>query len=182
MTAESIDEKMKKAHEAFEKELNGIRSGRAHPNFLDRVSVKVYGRKMSLNQVASIRAEDAKTLVVSAWDASQVAAIESGISEANLGLNPQTNGSDIRVSLPAMSDQTRQDFVKLAHKVAEKARVSIRHVREEARKYNLKQEKDHLISEDDRRREDKLIQERTDHWIKAIDVRLADKEKDLTQI
>ncbi|WP_370981526.1 ribosome recycling factor [Agaribacterium sp. ZY112] len=179
---EEAQTRMTKSIEALGVAFNKIRTGRAHPSILDGVKVSYYGSESPLSQVANVSVLDARTLSISAWDKSMVPEIEKAIMKSDLGLNPATTGELIRVPMPALTEETRKDFIKHARSEAETARVAIRNIRRDA----LGQVKDLLkekeISEDEDRRAADDIQKITDKNIKQVDADLSVKEKDLMEI
>jgi ribosome recycling factor len=189
MEAEVIDDikkdatvRMGKSVEALNQELAKLRTGRAHPSLLDHVTVSYYGSDVPLNQVANINVEDARTLAVSPWEQNMVAPVEKAILNSDLGLNPNTAGNVIRVPLPPLTEERRKDMIRIVRQEAERARVAVRNIRRDAN-HNLKElVKDKLISEDDERRGEEIIQKLTDQHVKEIDELLEKKEADLMEI
>jgi ribosome recycling factor len=177
-----IKKRMEGALGAFKQELQGLRTGRASANLLEPVIVSAYGSDMPLNQVASVSVPEPRLIVVNVWDRGLSAAVDKAIRDANLGVNPVTEGQIIRVPIPALSQERRQELVKLAHKYAEHARVSIRNVRRDGMDKLKKMEKDKEISEDEHRSWSEKIQTMTDAHIKDADGLLAAKEKDVMQV
>ena len=178
----SAEQKMHRAIEAFKGELKKLRSGRAHPSLLEHVMVSYYGNETALPRVANVTIEDARTLVVTPWDKSMIGAIEKAIMTADLGLNPATSGTIIRVPLPALTEQRRKDMVKIVRQEAEQAKISIRNVRRDANTETKSLLKDKLITEDDERRAEESIQKLTDQQIKMIETLVAEKEQDLMSV
>ncbi len=174
--------KMDKALEAFTRELSSLRTGRASQSFLDPVQVEAYGSKMGLAHVATISVLDARTLSINVWDQNMVGAVEKGIMESNLGLNPQTEGAVMRITLPELNEERRRELVKVAGKYAENGRISVRNIRREGMDNLKKMEKASDISEDEMHRNADKLQKLTDDFISKIDKALADKEKDMLQI
>ncbi|WP_296806728.1 ribosome recycling factor [Thiocapsa sp.] len=175
-------ERMAKSVEALSHELAKIRTGRAHPSLLDHVMVSYYGSEMPIRQVANVSAEDARTLAVTPWERNMVQAVEKAIMQSDLGLNPNTAGTVIRVPMPALTEERRRDLIKVARNEAEQARVAVRNIRRDAN-HDLKELlKDKMISEDDERRGQELVQKLTDQYIKDVDAVLAEKEADLMSI
>jgi ribosome recycling factor len=166
----------------FKQELQGLRTGRASASLLEPVQVPAYGNDMPLNQVASISVPEPRLIVVNVWDRSLSTAVEKAIRDANLGVNPQAEGQVIRVPIPALTQERRQELVKLAHKYAEQARVSIRNVRRDGMDKLKKMEKDGDISEDEHRDWSEKIQAMTDAHTKEVDTTLASKEKDIMTV
>ena len=174
--------RMGKSVEALGHELAKLRTGRAHPSLLDHVMVSYYGSDVPLNQVANINVEDARTLTVSPWEQAMVAPVEKAIMNSDLGLNPNTAGNLIRVPLPPLTEERRKDMIRIVRQEAEQARVAVRNIRRDANQ-NLKNlVKEKLISEDDERRGEEIIQKLTDQHVKEIDGLLEKKESDLMEI
>ncbi|MES2607303.1 MAG: ribosome recycling factor [Pseudomonadota bacterium] len=176
------DRKMESGIEALNRELSGIRAGRASPNLLDPVKVDAYGSMMPLNQVGTVSVPEARLLIVQVWDKGLVKSVEKAIRDANLGVDPAADGQNVRVPIPAMNEQRRQELAKLAGKYAEDARISIRNIRRDAMDTLKKLEKDKEISEDELHRISADVQTMTDDHIKKIDEHLAAKQKDITQV
>ncbi|WP_296702721.1 ribosome recycling factor [Thiocapsa sp. UBA6158] len=175
-------ERMAKSVDALSHELAKIRTGRAHPSLLDHVMVSYYGSEMPIRQVANVSAEDARTLAVTPWERNMVQAVEKAIMQSDLGLNPNTAGTVIRVPMPALTEERRRDLIKVARNEAEQARVAVRNIRRDAN-HDLKElVKDKMISEDEERRGQELVQKLTDQYIKDVDAVLAEKEADLMSI
>ena len=177
-----IDKRMHASIDALKRELIGLRTGRAHANLLDPVQVMVYGSRMPLNQVASVSVPEPRMISVQVWDRSNVMAVDKAIREANLGLNPITDGQVLRLPIPALTAERRQDLVKLAHKYAEQSKVAIRNVRREAMDLLKKLEKDGKMSQDDHRGHSEKVQELTDRLIKEVDTTLAAKEAEIQKV
>lgn len=173
---------MAKAIEALDSAFNRIRTGRANPSLLDTVSVDYYGSDVPISQVANISVEDGRTLSINPWEKPMVPAIEKAILKSDLGLNPSTSGGTIRISMPALTEETRRDLVKVAKAEAEKARISVRNHRRDANATVKELLKDKEISEDDARQEEETIQKLTDSYIDKIEKDLAAKEKDLMEV
>lgn len=171
--------RMTKSIESFKSNLSKLRTGRAHPSLLEHIQVDYYGSPTALNKIANISVEDARTLTVVPFEKSMVSAIEKSIMTADLGLNPATSGTVIRVPLPALTEERRRDLVKVVRDEAERARVSVRSVRRDANTDIKDLIKNKLISEDDERRAEIDIQKATDDMIKKIDALCMEKEKDL---
>ena len=175
-------ERMKKTIEAFKHELAKIRTGRAHPSLLDHISVSYYGNEVPLSQTANITIEDARTLAVTPWERNMVGAIEKAIMTSDLGLNPNTAGTVIRVPMPPLTEQRRRDLVKVARHEAEDARVAIRNLRRDANTDLKNALKDKLIPEDQERKGQEQVQKLTDQYVKEIDSLLEAKESDMLAI
>jgi ribosome recycling factor len=176
------EEKMHKAIAALDHELAGLRAGRASANILDPVVVDVYGSRMPLNQVATISVPEARLLSVQVWDKSNVKAVEKGIADANLGLNPSVDGQVVRISIPALTEERRKELVKLAHKYGENIKISVRNVRRDMMDLIKKQEKDGDISEDEMHKFSNKVQEITDQFIDIVDKRVSKKEAEISHI
>lgn len=177
-----ISKRMDGALEALRKELAGLRTGRASVNLLDPVMVDAYGQKMALNQLGTVSAPEPRMLSVMVWDKGMVKAVEKGIRDANLGLNPMVEGTLVRIPLPEMSQDRRKELVKVAHKYAEQARVAVRNVRRDGMERLKKEEKGGSISQDEQRRLSEEVQKMTDGHIAKIDENLAAKEKEVLTV
>lgn len=179
---DDIKRRMDAAVEVLHKEFAGLRTGRASAGMLDPVMVEAYGSKMPLNQVGSVSVPEPRMLMVQVWDAGQVKAVEKAIREAGLGLNPQPEGSNIRIPIPDLSQERRTELQKVAGKYAEAARISVRNIRRDGMDSLKKMEKDKATSEDEIKRLHDDVQKLTDSAIKKIDDMLADKEKDIMKV
>jgi len=164
------------------KEFGGLRTGRASANLLEPVNVEAYGSKMPLNQVATVSVPESRLLSVQVWDAGLVKATEKAIRDSGLGLNPQPEGTTIRIPIPDLNEERRAELSKIAGKYAESARISVRNVRRDGMDSLKKMEKDGEISEDDLKRQSDEVQKLTDEKIQKIDTMLSDKEKDIMQV
>ena len=173
---------MAKCVEALRLDLVKIRTGRAHPSLLDHIRVNYYGNEVPIKQVANVTAEDARTLAVAPWEKTMISAVEKAILQSDLGLNPNTAGSVIRVPIPPLTEERRRDLIKVARAEAEQGRVAIRNIRREANTEMKEMVKEKMISEDDERRGQELIQKLTDKYVKEVDQVLEEKEKDLMAI
>ena len=160
----------------------GLRTGRASTALLDTVMVNAYGSKMPINQVASLSTPEARLILIQVWDQSMVDAVEKSIRETELGLNPQTEGSSIRIPIPELSEDRRIELVKVAGKYAEQAKISIRNVRRDIVEATRKLQKDKEISEDEKRDAENKIQNITDSYVKEIDSMLSQKEIDIKKV
>jgi ribosome recycling factor len=170
---------MEKSLEGSKRELSSIRTGKASISLLDTVRVEAYGQTMPLNQVASISAPEPRLLTVTPWDKGQVQAIEKALRESDLGLNPQTQSGTIRVPLPALNEERRRELVKVVHKLAEEARIGIRHARTDGRDRLKKLEH---TSEDDVKHAEKDLQKLHDDFISRIDDLLKGKEAEILEV
>jgi ribosome recycling factor len=179
---ENIKPKMQKAIESLSHEFNKIRTGRANPSILDSVKFDYYGNLTPINQAANISVEEGRTLAISPWDKSLIAEIEKAIMSSDLGLNPSTSGDLIRLTMPALTEETRQEYIKQARTEAENSRISIRNTRRDANNTAKDQQKAGDFSEDDLKRIEELVQKETDHFIGLVDSELKKKEEDLLEI
>ena len=174
--------RMAKSVEALRHELAKIRTGRAHPSLLDHILVHYYGSEMPIKQVANVTAEDARTLAIAPWEKNMVPVIEKAILQSDLGLNPNTSGTVIRVPMPPLTEERRRDLIKVARNEAEQGRVAIRNIRRDANSALKEAVKEKMISEDEERRGQDLIQKLTDKYVKEVDQVLEEKEADLMSI
>ena len=174
--------KMQKAIDSLAHEFNKIRTGRANPSILDSVKIDYYGNPTPINQAANISVEEGRTLAISPWDKSLIAEIEKAIMTSDLGLNPSTSGDLIRLTMPALTEETRQEYIKQARTEAENSRISIRNTRRDANNASKDQQKAGDFSEDDLKRIEGLVQKETDHFIGIVDAKLTQKEEDLIEI
>src|SRR5689334_10336719 len=179
---QELERRMRGALDSLKKEFAGLRTGRASVHFLDPVVVNVYGSRMPINQVATVSTPDARTISVQVWDRGQVSAVEKAIREANLGLNPVVDGALIRLPIPALTSERRQELVKVAHKYAEHARVAVRNVRRDGMELLKRLDKDGQMSQDDHHKNSSKVQELTDKLVKEIDQSLASKEAEIKQV
>lgn len=168
--------------ENFKKELAGLRTGRANTGMLEPVMVEAYGNMMPLNQLGNINVPEPRLLTVQVWDQGMVKAVEKAIREAGLGLNPQTDGQLIRVPVPDLTAERRQEIARAAGKYAEAARIAVRNVRRDGMENLKKQEKDKKIGQDEHKTQSEKVQKLTDDIVKKIDDMLAHKEKEITQV
>jgi ribosome recycling factor len=178
MDSEEIKRRMHGAVAALRTELAGLRTGRASVSLLEPIHVDAYGASMALNQVASVSVPEPRMLSVQVWDKALVSAVDRAIREANLGLNPISDGTLLRIPIPSLTADRRQELVKIAHKYAEQARVAVRHVRRDGLDTIKKTEK----GEDLQRQLTDQIQKMTDETIAEIDSVLATKEAEITQV
>nr|WP_267332241.1 MULTISPECIES: ribosome recycling factor [Gilliamella] len=173
--------RMEKSIEAFQNHISKVRTGRASPSLLDGIMVEYYGSPTPLRQLANVVAEDARTLAITVFDKSLTPMIEKAVLTSDLGLNPASAGTVIRVPLPPLTEERRRDLTKIVRNEAEQGRVSIRNIRRDANDQIKALLKDKEISEDDERKSQDLIQKATDAAIKKLDAVLADKEKELME-
>jgi ribosome recycling factor len=174
--------RMNKSIEAYKTELLKIRTGRAHPSLLDHVTVDYYGSQVPINQAANISAEDSRTLAVTAFDSSMTPAIEKAIMTSDLGLNPSSAGTVIRVPMPPLTEERRRELVKVVKELTENARVAVRNIRRDANNDLKTLQKEKEISEDDERRGQDMVQKATDQSIAKLDQLLQEKDKELMEI
>ena len=175
-------QKMDKTIEIFSKELTSLRTGRANSSMLDLVKVDVYGQEMPLNQVSSITTPDARTINIQVWDLNNVPLVDSAIKKSELGLNPQIDGQLIRLPIPDLNEERRVEIKKVIKTIGEKCKVSIRNIRREANDDLKNLVKNKEISEDDEKKNEKIVQTFTDQHIKIIDEKVEAKEKEIMTI
>ena len=178
----SYNQKMGKTIDVFVKELTSLRTGRANSNMLDLIKVDVYGQKMPINQLASITTPESRMINIQVWDVSNVSLIDSAIKKSELGLNPQIDGQLVRLPVPDLSEERRNEIKKIIKSTGEKCKISIRNIRREANDdlKNLLKSKD--LSEDDEKKFEKKVQIFTDNHIKIIDEKVELKEKEIMTI
>ena len=177
-----LSEKMDKSLSALRNAFNKIRTGRANPSILDDVKVDYYGNMTPINQTSNITIEEGRSLVISPWDKSLLPEIEKAILNSDLGLNPNSSSDLIRVTMPALTEETRQNYIKQARSEAENSRVSIRNIRRDANQTVKDKQQASEISEDELRKMEDLIQKETDKYISIVDSELKNKESDLLEI
>ena len=178
----TYSQKMDKTYEVFTKELASLRTGRANSNMLDLIRVDVYGQKMPINQLSTITTPEPRTISIQVWDLNNVTLIDSSIKKSDLGLNPQIDGQLIRLPIPDLSEERRNDIKKMIKTMGEKCKVSIRNIRREANDQLKAMLKSKEISEDDEKKFGKIVQKFTDDNIKKIDDKVASKEKEIMTI
>ena len=186
MTSEDILKncisKMKKAFDVFNQDLSSLRTGRANVHMLDIIKIDVYGQSMTINQLASISTPEPRLLTVQVWDQSNVSLIDAAIKKSNLGINPQIDGQLMRIPIPSLNEERRNELKKIMGGLAEKAKVAIRNIRREAND-KLKQDlKDKKIGEDEWKKSEKKIQNLTDSQISELEKKLKEKEKEIMTI
>jgi ribosome recycling factor len=174
--------RMDGALEALRKEFGGLRTGRASASLLEPVHVSAYGNDMPLNQVGTVNVPEPRMITVQVWDRGLVGAVEKAIRDAGLGLNPAADGNTVRVPIPELSRDRRQELSKIAHKYAEQARVAVRNVRRDGMDFLKKLEKDGKIAEDEHHGLSDQVQKLTDEHVKKVDEALATKEKEILQV
>jgi ribosome recycling factor len=173
--------RMAKSIDSLKHELSKLRTGRAHTSLLDHVMVDYYGSKMPLSQVATVTVTDARMLTVTPWEKSMVPVVEKAIMTSDLGLNPATSGSAIRVPLPALTEERRKDMIRVVRHEGEGARVAIRNVRRDANAHLKTLLKDKDITEDEERQAEEAVQKLTDKYVADVEKLLEIKEKDLME-
>jgi len=178
----SYNEKMSKTFEVFIKELSSLRTGRANANMLDLIKVDVYGQKMPINQIGSITTPESRVINIQVWDLNNVPLIDSAIKKSELGLNPQIDGQLIRLPVPDLSEERRNEMKKIIKSMGEKCKISIRNIRRDANDELKKLLKNKEISEDEVKKNEKVIQEYTDNNIKKIEEKIISKEKEIMTI
>ncbi len=174
--------KMKKALESVTREFSEVRTGRAHPGLFEGMHADYYGTPTMIKQMASITVPDAKTITIQPWDVTAIVEIEKAISNSNLGLSPTNDGKLIRISIPPLSKERREELAKVIKDMAENGRISLRTIRREANEKIKKMQSDKLISEDDSFKAQEQVQKITDRYIKDIDKIVESKHKELTEV
>ncbi len=175
-------QKMKKAFDVFNHELASLRTGRANASMLDIIKVDVYGQKMSISQLATITTPEARLINVQVWDQNNVSLIDSAIKKSNLGINPQIDGQLMRIPIPSLNEERRNELKKIMGGLGEKAKVSIRNIRREANDKLKKDLKDKKIGEDESKNSEKKIQNLTDQQIDQLEKKLKEKEKEIMTV
>jgi len=175
-------EKMSKTFDVFTKELSSLRTGRANASMLDLVKIEVYGQKMPINQLGSITTPEPRTINIQVWDLNNVMLIDSAIKKSELGLNPQIDGQLIRLPVPDLSEERRNEIKKIIKSMGEKCKVSVRNIRRDANDELKKLQKNKDISEDDVKKNEKVIQDHTDNHIKKVEEKVISKEKEIMTI
>lgn len=177
-----VKHRMDQAVEVLKKEFSGLRTGRAHSSLLDPIVIEAYGQQMPITQVGTVGVPEPRMLTVSVWDRGMVKAVEKAIRDSGLGLNPAVDGQTVRVPIPPLTEERRQELSKIAGKYSESARVAVRNVRRDGNDSLKKMEKDGVISQDELRQYEKEIQGLTDETIKRIDEALQHKEQEIMQV
>jgi len=177
-----LTRRMDGALDSLKREFGSLRTGRASPALLDPVKVEAYGQYMPINQVATVAVPEARMITVQVWDRSMINSVVAAIRDCGLGLNPQPDGQLVRVPLPVLTEERRNELAKTAGKYAEAARISVRGVRRDGMEQIKALQKKHEISEDDERDWLEQVQKLTDDYIKRVDVNLSEKEKDIRQV
>jgi ribosome recycling factor len=176
------EEKMMKTEEVVQHEFAGVRTGKASPALVENIMVEVYGSNMRIRELAGITTPESRMLLIQPWDAATTGPIEKAIQKANIGINPTVQGKTIRIVLPELSTERRQEMVKIARKMSEDGRVAIRHVRRDAMEHIKKEAKNGGISEEDVEKAEAEAQKLTDQYIGKIDTHLAAKEKEILTV
>ena len=176
------ESKMAKAVSVNKEELGSIRSGRAAPSLLNKITVDYYGTQTPLNQVANLSVPEARLLVISPYDKSSIAAIEKAINASDIGITPNNDGNVIRLAFPQLTEDRRKEMIKLAHVRAEEGRVAIRAVRRHAKQELEKMKKDGMLSEDEERGAEGVLQKITDKYVAEVDENLQRKEAELSEV
>jgi ribosome recycling factor len=176
------EDKMIKTENVVVHEFSGVRTGKASPALVENILVEVYGSQMRIRELAGITTPEPRMLLIQPWDAATTHPIEKAIQKANLGLNPAVQGKIIRLVLPELSEERRQEFVKIVRKMSEDGRVAIRHVRRDAIEHLKKESKGGTIPEDDLEHAEKEVQKLTDQYIAKIDAHLLHKEKEIMTV
>ncbi len=174
--------KMQKSVASYRENLSTIRAGKASPDVLKRIEVDYYGSMTPIASIAEIKAQDARTLVITAWDKSAMKGIEKAINQSDLGINPQNDGSCIRLAFPPMTEERRRDLSKQISKMGEDVKVAVRNIRRDANDKVKTMKKDSEMTEDEAKQSDKLVQDLTDKYIKEIDAVTAAKTKEIMEI
>jgi ribosome recycling factor len=181
-TLKNIEEKMKNSLKAFRSDLSTIRTGHASPALVEHVRVDYAGTPMPLNQLASISAPEARMIVIQPWDKNSIRDIEKAIAKSELGLNPTNDGNLIRIAIPPLSEERRQELIKVVHRHAEERRVTVRNLRHEALNDLKKLEKDKTVSQDELKRAQDQLQKLTDFYVLEADNLSKAKEQELLQV
>lgn len=177
-----VKRRMQASLAVLKTELGGLRTGRASPSLVEPIQVDAYGSHMPMNQVATVSVPEPRLISIQVWDNSLVKSVEKAIRDSNLGLNPSTEGTTVRVRIPELNQERRQELVKVAHKYAEAARVAVRHVRRDGLDHLKKLQKDGHVSEDEIKRHETDVQKATDQAIADVDQSLGQKEKEIMSV
>jgi ribosome recycling factor len=178
----SAEHRMKRAVEILQRDYGNIRTGRASPSLLDRIQVDYYGTPTPVNNLATISVPEPRLIVVQPWDRTALPSIEKAIQKSDLGLNPSSDGTVIRLAIPQLTEERRKEIVKQVHRRAEEGRVAVRNIRRESHDELKKQERDHAISEDDLKRSNDRLQKMTDKYVTEIDEVARRKEHDVLEV
>ena len=180
--SKDLRKRMESSSQSAKSEISGIRAGRASPGMLDSIKVDAYGQKMSINQIGNITTPDPRTINVEVWDASNVSLVDKSLRESNLGINPIIEGNLIRLPLPQLTEERRDEFLKIIGKIVESAKVAIRNIRRDGIEKVKSSEKDKEISQDESKKFQNDIDSMTSEYIRIIDVAHKQKEEDLKKI
>jgi ribosome recycling factor len=178
----SAEHRMKRAVEILQRDYGNIRTGRASPSLLDRIQVDYYGTPTPVNNLATISVPEPRLIVVQPWDRTALPSIEKAIQKSDLGLNPSSDGTVIRLAIPQLTEERRKEIVKQVHRRAEEGRVAVRNIRRESHDELKKQERDHAISEDDLKRSTDRLQKMTDKYVAEIEEVARRKEHDVLEV
>ncbi len=181
-TIENAERRMKSAVSVLQRELDGIRSGRARPGLVEGLKVEVYGSTLPLNQLATIAVPEARLITIQPWDRQSLGAIEKAIQKSDLGLNPTNDGHTIRLAVPQLTEERRKDLVKIVHKKVEEGRVAVRNVRRHSVDELRALDKDKEISDDEEKRAAEQLQKLTDRYVEEIDKLGREKEAELLEV
>ena len=182
LDTKDFEQRMKKSISAYSENLSTIRAGRANPDVLKKISVDYYGSPTPISSIAEIKVTDARTIVITAWDKSAIKGIEKAILTSDLGINPQSDGTAIRLTFPPTTEERRKELSKQIAKLGEDAKVAIRNIRRDANDKVKADKKNSLMTEDEAKQSDKLVQDITDKYIKEIDTITAAKTKEIMEI
>lgn len=182
LDTKDYESKMNKSLSSYKENLSTIRAGRATPDVLKKIDVDYYGSPTAISSIAEIKVTDARTLTITAWDKSAMKGIEKAILTSDLGINPQNDGSCIRLTFPPMTEERRKELSKQISKMGEDAKVAIRNIRRDANDKVKAMKKDSEMTEDEAKQSDKLVQDLTDKFIKEIDIVTAAKTKEIMEI
>ena len=182
LNTQDYESKMKKTIAAYQDNLTGIRAGRANPDVLKKIEVDYYGAPTAISAIAEIKVTDARTITITAWDKSAMKGIEKAILTSDLGINPQNDGSAIRLSFPPMTEERRRELSKQVSKLGEDAKVAVRNIRRDANDKIKAMKKDGEMTEDEAKQSDKAVQDLTDKYVKELDLVTAAKTKEIMEI
>ena len=182
LNTQDYESKMKKTIAAYQDNLTGIRAGRANPDVLKKIEVDYYGAPTAISAIAEIKVTDARTITITAWDKSAMKGIEKAILTSDLGINPQNDGSAIRLTLPPMTEERRRELSKQVSKMGEDAKVAVRNIRRDANDKIKAMKKDGEMTEDEAKLSDKAVQDLTDKYVKELDLVTAAKTKEIMEI
>ena len=182
MELNTLQSKMDNAIVHFEKELSSIRTSRANISMLDNISIDAYGSKTPITQLGNISTPDASTITIQIWDSNLIKVIESGIADSNLGINPQVDGTLIRLPIPKLSEERRKELSKIASEYSENAKISIRNIRRDSLDELKSEEKEKIISQDEHKKKSNEVQKITDNYIKKIEEISLNKKNEITKV